>query len=345
MGRAAAGTPRLLPHRGCPWDPQPTGELLLRGGSPEPPPLSPGERSGLGHRASSQEGTATGHRPHRAAAAAHSKGRAGNKPRPRGGLQAVQCHGHAVVALSLLSAQAGPSRLVREKNILFSPRKALPFHRAPGSCPGNHRPRCGAGSPAQTAGSSVRGWEAALGEGRFGSRGQSLAQFGRSWFRRTGPSPAQPLWSCSSLLPLPSWGLDPSPQLPLGCGHSLGSAQPRAPALCALAAGPLGAEQWQVLQDSPGGKRAPSWHQGCSGGPAQLVLLPHGTGSAPHPAAHPQPCSRGLPQHPAGSLQPGCPQAAAGGQRCTGRARGAEGKGQETEPMGPAAVLSPDAPF
>lgn len=198
---------------------------------------------------------------------------------------------------------------------------------------------------AQTAGSSVRGWEAALGKGRFGSRGQSLAQFERSWFRRTGPFPAQPLWSCSSLLPLPSWGLDPSPQLPLGCGHGLGSAQPWAPALCALAAGPLGAEQWQVLQDSPGGKRAPSWHQGCPGGPAQLVLLPHGTGSAPHPAARPRPCSRGLPQHPAGSLQPGRPQAAAGGQRCTGRARGAEGKGQETEPMGPAAVLSPDAPF
>lgn len=162
MGRAAAGTPRLLPSRGCPWDPQPTGELLLRGGSPEPPPLSPG----------SQEGTATGHRLHRAAAAAHSKGRAGNEPRPRRGLQAVQCHGHAVVALSLLSAQAGPSRLVREKNILFSPRKALPFHRASGSCPGNHRPRCGAGSPALLG---TNCWEQRAGLG--GSTWQGQVRF------------------------------------------------------------------------------------------------------------------------------------------------------------------------
>lgn len=151
-----------------------------------------------------------------------------------------------------------------------------------------------------------------------------------------GPAPA----SCP--FPAGAWPL--SPQLPLSCGHGLGSAQPRAPALCALAAGPPGAEQWQALQDSPGGKRAPPGTR-AAGGPAQLMLLPHGTGSAPHPAARPRPCSRGLPQHPAGSLQPGHPQAAAGGQRCTGRAHGAEGKHQETEPMGLAAVLSPDAPF
>lgn len=164
MGHAAPGTPRLPPHRGCPWDPQPPARrrAAAMGGSPEPPPLSPGEQSGLRHCAGSQEGTATGLTSHRAPAAAHSKGQAGNEPRPRGGLRPLQCHGHAVVTLSLLSAQAGPSRLVREKNISFSPRKALPFHRAPGSCPGNHRPHCGAGSPALLATSC---WEQRAGLG------------------------------------------------------------------------------------------------------------------------------------------------------------------------------------
>lgn len=290
MGRAAAGTPRLLPRRGCPWDPQPTGELLLRGGSPEPPPLSPG----------SQEGTATGHRLHRAAAAAHSKGRAGNEPRPRRGLQAVQCHGHAVVALSLLSAQAGPSRLVREKNILFSPRKALPFHRAPGSCPGNHRPHRGAGSPALLG---TNCWEQHAGLGGSAWRGQVWfkgPKSGTVWKilvqeNRTIPSSASPVLlqppAPSQLGPGPVTAAPAQPWARPWLCPALGSCSlcPCCrPAGCRAVAGAAGLPRWET---------GPLLAPGLPGGPS-----PAGA-AAPRDGVSPTPCCS------SSALQPGAPPA------------------------------------
>lgn len=329
---AAPSLPGAAP--GDPQPPAPRRGLLLRG-SPGPPPLSPWERSGLGHRAASQEGTATGLAPGSACCHAHSKGRAGNKPRPCSGVWPLPCHGHAAVALSLLSAQAALPTLTTEKNILFSPRKALPF--SLGSCEllrESLPTLCGEAVPdrrlwsAQTARAG-----AACGAGRQSLARAVLVQGVKVWqslkelasgeqdhpeLILPGPAPA----SC----PFPAGALPPSPQLSVSRGHGLGSAQPRAPALSALAAARPGGEQRQALQDSPG--RSSVGNVPPPGTRAARVPAPAGS-AAPRDGAQPRQhnlplvlsptCGRGLPQDPAGSLQPGRAQAAAGGQRCAGQ--------------------------
>lgn len=132
---------------------------------------------------------------------------------------------------------------------------------------------------------------------RAGSvQGANAWQFERSWFRRTGPSPAQPPWSCSSLLPLPSWGLAPVTTAP---------AQLRArpwlcpapgscslcpccrPAGCRAVAGAAGLPRWET---------GPSWHEGCWGpSPADAA--------APRDGVSPTPCCS------PSALQPGAPPA------------------------------------
>lgn len=158
--------------------PQPAGELLLWGGPLSHPRSAPGSEVASGTAPAARRGRppaspATGHRLQHTA-----RGKLGTSPGPAGGSGLFS----VTVTLWLLSA----SSVLRLARPGWLERKIFHFLRArlclfivlPGAAWGItahtavlDRQLC---SP-QAAGSSARGWEAALGEGRFGSRGQRLA--------------------------------------------------------------------------------------------------------------------------------------------------------------------------